>query len=515
MAKKYTNMFEITKDVEMYTLLRDGSQLNLSHLQPIAQNRWTWFVDNWKTLYTRFKSNANGDDEVTAALESMNREVQNYQLGNTANPLENLSKAIQFDPFISQISLQELSLSPDEAILRDTESQRVLGLDIESFEQMVDFIKKRTSIFSQTIGLGDATTAALYGISVEATKRSATISDLDIIAEFNNTKKYITGIIYDLKTRQKVSPNLLKTANDNIDPLSDVVIDTSYRSYVPVPFEISLQHMAKKYLNDASKWYELATVNNLQPPFVDESGTKLSLLAPAAVNNLIIPSSQKEHLYVGIKVSIGSYRIREETRIIEKIIVNDNGTMVLFLSGAQDLNKLKSAEGAFVRVYNPNTTRRNEFVLIPSSNEGFTITPSPTPSSDELRRLERAFINFGIDIARDLTTDDFLIDANGNFKFSSGYAAVKQAVMYTLRTTEGELPFHPSFGVTANIGDRFYGTTDEALLFGELLRSSLLSDTRFTNVVINRVSTTGSGIALSLLVSIQGLNDPIPLSFIS
>jgi hypothetical protein len=516
MAKKYTNMFEITKDVEMYTILRNGGALNLSHIQPIAQNRWTWFVDNWKTLYSRFVTNANGDDEVMLALSSMNREVQNYKLGNTTNPLESISKAIQFDPFISQISLQELKLTPEESILRDTESQRVLNLDIESFTQMIDYIKKTVSIFSQTIGLGDATTAELYGISLESKKkRTATITDLEQIQDLEKVRKYITGIVYDLKTRQKVTPNLLKIANQNIDPTSNVVINENYLSYIPVPFEISLQHMAKKYLNDANRWFELATVNNLQPPFVDESGTKLNLLAPAAVNNLIIPSDLKDRLFVGIKVSVGSYKIREETRIIEKIILNENNTMVLFLSGNQDLNKFKSSEGAFVRVYNPNTVRTNSFVLIPSPTAGFTTRPAPTPSNDDLRRLERAFINFGIDIARDMTTNDFIIDSSGNFKKAAGYPAVKQAVLYALKTTKGELPFHPEFGVTANIGNMFFGTNDEALIFGELLRETLLSDPRFNNVVISRVSTTPTGISLSLLVTIQGMNQPIPLSFIS
>jgi len=515
LSKKYTNMFEIIKDVEAYSYLRHGRILNLSHIQPIAQNRWTWFVSNWNSLFDRFKRNANGNSEILDSLSSMNREVQSYNLGNINNPLEVLSRTIEFDPFISQITLSELNLTPDELSLRDSEKLRLISLDIENFQQMVDFIKQRASIFSQEVGLGDATTSAIYGAKVQTPKRSANVSDITTIKNFNLTKKYITGILYDLKTRQKVAPNLIKIANNNIEPGSQVVLSDVFKSYVAVPFQISIQHMAKLHLGDVNLWFELATINNLQPPYVDEAGTKLPLLAPAAVNNLIISSSLKEYLYVGIKIAIGSFKVKEESRIIEKIIVNENNTMVIFVSGKQDLNKFKSSERAFVRVFQPNTIRTNDFILIPSTNDGTSTRPAPTPSNDSLRRLEKAYINFGIDVYRDIKTGDFVLDSSGNFKKAAGTDAIRQAVLYILKTSVGELPFHPDFGVSNNIGERFYGTKDEALEFSETLRSSIMNDDRFESVIINKLSTTGTGIALSLLVNIRGLREPITLSFIS
>jgi hypothetical protein len=85
--------------------------------------------------------------------------------------------------------------------------------------------------------------------------------------------------------------------------------------------------------------------------------------------------------------------------------------------------------------------------------------------------------------------------------------------MNVLRTQISELPFHPSYGVDTGIGDRFYGTTDEALIFAGLLRNTILSDTRFSDVHIESAEASGSSMSLKILVSIKGLESPIPLSF--
>jgi len=94
-------------------------------------------------------------------------------------------------------------------------------------------------------------------------------------------------------------------------------------------------------------------------------------------------------------------------------------------------------------------------------------------------------------------------------------ANVKQAVLNAFRTTQGELVFHPNYGINTNVGGQFFGTTDEALIFGDLLTKTLLNDPRFTDIKISNVSTTGTGISLSLLVKIAGSNVPVPLNFVS
>jgi hypothetical protein len=255
------------------------------------------------------------------------------------------------------------------------------------------------------------------------------------------------------------------------------------------------------------------TVNNLQPPYVDEAGERYLLLSPGASNNIIISSERRNDIHVGAKIGIGSYKVKEEARIIEKITYNSDNTMVLFLSGAVDLVKLKTSEAAFVRIYKPHTVNSGSFILIPSSLPTANL-PTTTPGSDALRRLDAPLLKFGVDLARS-PTGDISIDANGNLAMAAGLQNVRQAVLYHLKTTAGDLPFHPTFGINAAIGERYYGTRDEVMIFAQLLSDAVMTDPRFTGVMIQDIKATNTGMSITFLAQIAGLDAQIPLSFVS
>lgn len=512
---KYTNVFEVLADCDLYMAVRKGVNLNLSQLQSLARNRWQWIVDNWQlSLYERFKLAAMGDDTMEQTLEDMNSNVISWNLGNKRNPLELFENFISFGPYLELIPLSQLSLTTDERIFVAKETERVSNFVIEDFRAMVDFLQQEFSLDAFRIGLGDADGARQSGVLPIPKQKTATIFDLDRLSDGYDIIDFIEGIIIDLKNTTDKPPNLLDIANNNLDPSSGVKVIDAYRSAIAVPFEISLEHMAKKYMGSQDLFFELVTVNKLQPPYIDEVGEKLSLLAPGALNSVIVPGSRKDDMPVGTKIKIGSAKVREEARIIEKIQENTDGSLVIFLSGAQDLSKFKSSELSFIRVYKPHTVNSGSMILIPSVAEGGELSKY-TPKTDELRRLSSALLNFGVDILRDEKTGGLVCDSNGNFAYAAGMKNVRQAVLYALKTTQGELPFHPEFGVTTNIGGRYYGTIDEAVLFANTLRQSLLTDQRFDDIQVLGLNPTNTGISLSFLVKIKGLNAPIPLSFVS
>ncbi|MEM4379057.1 MAG: hypothetical protein QXL01_00020 [Thermoplasmatales archaeon] len=515
MAINYTNSFDISIDLLIYSSIRTGSQLTLGLLRPIAVNRYFWLAENWSVFYVIFKAAAAGDTILESALENLDRAIQGTKLGNKNNELENNAAYQTFFPLLNLINISDISLTPNEIILKDQEIDRVRKMEIDDFRNMLSFLKKTGALYSEQIGLGDSIAAKYRGTSVTPKRKNATIKDLVALDGNCEAIKLIEGIIFDLQMTQRNEPNLLQISNNNIELPSAVRFLDIYRSFITAPFEISLEHMAKKYLGSQDLWYELVTINKLKPPFVDESGEKFNLLAPAAINNCIIADSRKHDIPVGVSVGIGSFRFREEVRVIERVIENEDGTVVLFLSGKPDLNKFTTEHNAYVRIYSPGTTRTNQYIKIPLTSESPLLAKLGTPRDNELRRLDRALLNFGVDIARDEKTNDILLDSNGNFKKAYGLDNVRQAVLFALRTVRGELPFHPGFGVNLQIGDSFFGTTDEALLFGELIRGTLLRDSRFLDVQILNLATTGTSISLSLLVFIAGSSQPIPLSFVS
>lgn len=515
MSKNYIDFFDLYRDLDAYNSIRSNEQLTLAHIPAVAQNKWTWIVANWRGLKELFKEQADGEDQELQSLESFDADVMSYKLGNTKNnPLENKEKLKEYNKFLDQIVLSSLNLSPEESQAIGREIERIQSLDIEDFESMKKFMDRYISTKAMEVGLGDPMAAKLYGVQVIPKNRSATTQDVIELSYLQELVTIIENIMLDLKQRIKRPPNLLSAANNNMTADSGITISDSYLSFVTTPYEISLEHMAKLYLGSESLWYELVTVNNLKPPFIDEIGTKLNIVAPPAVNNLTISTSKKDEIFVGSKIGIGSYRYKEETRVVEKIVINENNTMLLFVSGNQDINRFLPSEGGFVRIYKPSTIRSGQFIKIPTNNPGVMSSSVPTPTSDVIRRLGAVLVNFGVDVLRDEKTNDFVLDANGNFKMAYGYTNVRQTALYALKTDTGELPFHPSYGVNQNMGEKFFGTADEAVVFSEAIRSSLLTDPRFSNVEISNLAATGNSINLSLNVYITGSNQPISLNFI-
>jgi hypothetical protein len=513
LAKQYLSVFEVLNDTTEWMSLSQGVALTLGNIKQLAAVRWPFIVSNFNTLSLSIATAANGDSSVLVPLEDLANVVASYNLGNTKyNPFASTNDFIKYNPILSLISLTTLQLTPAEAVVVNLEVQRIQKLGMPDFLDAAAFLRRQYALDAQVVGLGDPDADALMGIGPGTTQRAATIDDLVQLQQLIDLQQIIEGIVFNLGQTENKPPNLLAIANQNIDPASPVSIQNIYTSYTPIPFEISVESMAKKYLGTVDRWYELATINNLQPPYVDEVGVKYGLLAPGAANNVIVSTDSTDNISVGLKVRVGSYSQREESRVVEKIIKNPNNTSILFLSDIQNISRFKPLEGAYIRVYAPGTTREGEFIKIPSSGTP-TQSANPTPKSDELRGLDAAFIAFGIDIARDPITHDLQMDPNGNFKYAYGTQAIRNAVMNVLKTQISELPFHPTYGVDAGIGDRFYGTTDEALIFASLLRATILSDSRFSDVHIDSVDATGSSMSLKILVKVSGLESPIPLSF--
>lgn len=510
----YTTLTEVFIDTSLYFIHKKGGEISLGLLPSVAIRRWPWLVENYTEYRQRFEVISNGDFDLMKSLEDLDKFVDGYKLGNTKiNPFDTQGNFVNFKSFLELITFGEINPTVPEVTLRNNEMERISRLEEDDFRSMLSLLRKTTAIFAQDLGLGDDTANEILGLTARKKKKTPTVTDMIKISNLNKVHKFIEGFIFDKQQTQKRKPNIIRITQSNLTDDSGFRPYDIYQSYYPVPFEISLESMAKKYLGSVQKWYELVTINDLKPPFVDVQGIKYDLLAPAAQNNLIISSASKDEIGPGVKINIGSFKHKEESRVIEKVTFNDDDTMVLFLSGNPDLNKFSPKENAFVRIFQAGTVRPNSMILIPTTKSA-TAPSAPTPNSDEIRRLDRAFIEFGVDIAKDVKTSDFIIDANGNFKLAYGYNAIRQAVLNVIKTEKGELTYHPKYGVNMSIGRSYLGSLDDAAKIGDLIRSTILMDSRFEDAAITRISTTNIGASLQIGVKIKGFDQVIPLSFV-
>lgn len=514
--KSYTSVYQVFVDTQLYFISKKGGQLTLGLFPDIARERWSWFVANFGNLRSRFQSVASGNINLVSNLQDLERFVEGFKLGNTKlNPFDSEGNIIKFRLFLDTVPLNEIGLTPDEANQRAEELERVGSLVEEDFRSMLQLLRQRTALAAQDVGLSDADAEKFLGLDRRRKQRNARIKDLIDIAEINTLYKIIEGFIYDLQVSQKKPPNLLAKAQENLAPGSEFTPENVYQTYIPVPFEISLESMAKKYLGSVQKWFELVTVNNLKAPYIDEVGQKYNLIAPPSQSTVIINSAQSNAVAPGVRVGIGSSRFKEESKIIENITVNEDDTMILSLSGEGDLSRFLPSENGYIRIFAPGTVRNNSLILIPFTEASPTGPAKKTPSRDDIRRLEKAFIEFGVDIARNERTNDILFDSSGNFKLAFGLKAVRQAVRNTLKTNIRELPYHPNYGVNYSLGRSYLGSVDEAVQVGDLIRTGVLRDQRLEDAKINRIASTDRGASLQMAVKVKGIDDPIPLAFVT
>jgi hypothetical protein len=511
---KYYSTDQVYSDLLLYTILTKGADLTLDLFPRLCQSKWQWIVDSWDVkLYPSLLSQVQGDDNQVKALTSLANDVKVVQLGGTYNPFDDATRTVSYKSILSLIRLSTVPLTIGESTIVRTESERVSKLAISDFEEMTNYLRTNCAIASQRIDLGDEDGIAALGVSTVVAYRSHNIDDLYLLEAALDTADFIDGIIFAKKQELYTDPDLLTAANLNIDPDSGVSIQNSYLSAEAVPFESSLEEMALRYLGSKERWFELATINKLQSPYVDLTGNIVYLIAPGSGSIVRIPSTYKDYLPVGVKIQIGSARYVEEVRLVNKIITNNDGTMTLELSGENDLSKFTVTELSFVRVFKPNTVNDRSMILVPKE-----VSPSyprqQDPIINDLRLLDAAMLNFGVDAKRHELSGDLVVSAGGDLDITYGIPAVKQVVLYALKTSAGELPWHPEFGVPSNVGDVWAGTVDEGVVFARSIERSLMQDGRFAGVVLRDVKVTPSSIAMNFVVQIQGSNVLIPLSFI-
>lgn len=509
----YTSFYQVNLDLNLYIAIKTKQTLTLTMFPQLAIDRWSWIVSQWKQLNPRFTKFANGEHYYMNALIDMANSVESYLIGDKANALNSPDKFVLYSDFLDLITLNEMKLNIQEQNKVNEQVRIVSNFDITRFRAMLSFLKQQSVLTAMYLGLADATSAAQRGMALVAKKRNATFNDMQVMNNGIELEKFIEGIIVDLKNITGLPPNLLAAANNNIDPNSSVVINNNYLSYVSVVFSGTLQKMAQKYLGSVDQWYELVTVNNLKAPFIDDVGTKVPLLSSGSGNTIYISNAQQESVRVSSKVAVGSYRYREQIRIVEKVTDNKDGTLTVFLSGDKTLSSLSIKDKPYVRVYKPGTITTGSFILIPRNIIAVS-RKNPTPQSDLLKRMDNALLNFGVDIQRSEQTNDIIVDPSGNFQMAYGISNIRQAVLTVLRTEKGELPYWPSFGLPQTIGTRYFGTLSETQILSDVVSAAVKGDQRFQSVIVTDLNTAGNSVSMSLNAFVVGANNSIPLSFI-
>jgi hypothetical protein len=341
-------------------------------------------------------------------------------------------------PELAELNVDDLPMTEEQRQQLQAEIAASLDVSVDDIIGIRDQIQENIDSYVNTIGAWDANYNRTYGRSDSTTAaREPSREELDVIFAINDLTQALDQFVTYLRdqggaTRPRV------TSIEYIAGLAersgiDFVIP--YSKYaVPFPYGSSLERVALRYLGDANRWHEIAVLNGLRAPYVDEVGFELPLLVNGNQNEVSVTS--RDNLFIGQPVWLSSNTVRRESRRILGIRESGPGVFVLLLNGEPDLDRFTTAANAVVNAYLPGTVNSSQVIYIPGDG---------APSADPLLRLG------GIDWL--LTSDlDLVITPYGDNPLAVGLTSLTQAAMVAFKTPRGSLQQHPGWGMGLKVG---------------------------------------------------------------
>lgn len=371
-------------------------------------------------------------------------------------------------------------------------------------------IQNLTTLLADYFGAGSAEYNALFGYGVPQTNsQPMSIYQfllLDTLYEFIQGIAYLTATTQVADTEVQDSLNYVAgLANAQNIPFE---VPTS-KIYVPVPFGLNIEQIAARYLGDPQRWVEIATLNQLEEPYIDQTGFQLPLLSNAIGRQIIVSSN--ENLYLQQTIILKSTTQMQTARKIDNIIqLPNNGGFILTLSGEPNLDVFTIVDQAYMQAYLPNTVNSQQKIFIPSELAPpeypgqLNITPPAVSQNDPLTGLS------GVDL---LLTDsgDLVIDNNGDFLVSYGLTNLIQALRILFSTTLNSFLIHPEYGLGVTPGTSISDLNLQQLY--QQINSQITQDPRFAGVNNLQISADPPILSISLGVTLPNQSGVLPLSF--
>jgi hypothetical protein len=360
---------------------------------------------------------------------------------------------------------------------------------------------------SNVFGAGNALVNTLYGRGTPAT------SPYPMTVEQSEIVERLWDVIQVLDTL--TATNFLDTSRQ-LNPLqyvgaiaaaNGIAFNATSPSKiaVPVPFGLTIEQIADRYLDDASRYIEIVTLNKLRDPYIDEVGFTTPILSNG--ENRFVTVSDITNLYIGQVVTFSSTTTPPFTRNILNIQQLDTSLYLITVDGLADLDDLMTANNATMQAYLPGTLNSQNLIYIPSTLSAEVdngLNPPPLVADTAIVGLSK------VDI---LLTDDMDIAINqlGDFRYSAGVTNLIQAIKIKFSTELGSLFTHPQFGLSLSVGQ---STADLNLpLIYNQINTMITRDSRFSGVRRIQLGFANGALQISMDVGIANQNGVVPVTF--
>jgi hypothetical protein len=444
-----------------------------------------------------FASSGLGDISATGSSQ------QGLEDGNPAHEASRNSDD-SFE-FFKTVNPSTLSLPPHVQRKIDDESRRIRRLKREDFEERRDSVASVLTDFQDSVGLGNDTFSRVYGLTPKKQLREPNENDFDVVFALNATLLEMNRLVVSARiNRDEVSTIDYVAGLANRSGIAFTVPRSKF--LVPVPYAHTLEQISLLYLGTPDRWHEIATLNGLMAPYIDETGFSLPLVTNGNGNAITVADAS--NLYVNQPVWLSSVAVGRIKRRIVKIDPLGLGLVMVVVDGADDLEQFTVGAGSVLQGFLPNTVNSQQSIFIPSDEEvdedGFRLKSIPgVDYFDPLLRVG------GIDLLL-TSTGDLVITPDGGTRLAVGLTNIVQKVRLVIDTVRGSLLHHPDYGFPLQSGSSTAELSANDIL--KLTKGLFTNDPTFTGVESAAVLKDGPVCKITLSVGIAGTQQVVPIT---
>lgn len=425
-----------------------------------------------------------------------------------ANSLNNIfeNPSENFELF-NDLSLNALTLTPQQQQAIDDELERVRLITIEDLRTFRKELVSLSLQLTNNFGAGNDTYSNIYGLQTPKERDiPMTIEENEIVASiWESIQQYdilISTKQYDdlnVESPLEYVGGLANEAGIDFEQFPSKIL-------VPVPFGLTIEEIAARYMGDADKWIEIATLNNMRSPYIDEDGFTMSFLSNSEGRRFNVDNSS-DQLYLGQTIILKSDTVLPFSRkIIEIEKLSDNNYLIT-VNGEDNLDNLTTLDNASMQGYLPGTVNSQNQIYIPisePSEEDDRIFEIPFLEEENLTKLSK--IDF-------LLTDDndIAINSVGDFRLANGLTNLVQALKLKVITKKGTLLRHLDYGIGLEVGVSLADIENGSIV--DSLNSLVEQDERFSGIERLDIELKGPALKIDMAVNVANNSGIVPISF--
>ena len=520
----------LNQDVDSYLeVVREGIMLCKDSLgvaytvadfpQAIVKDTQSIVVSSWDQL----KNTATADDVLAAKFTALNNKTSSLNTLNnkdiSTGDVLSAQNAHQQDPtiagifndptrnldFFDSINLDALPTPPALKQRMNAEVQRVRALDLSYFiTQRENLLAQEASIINK-LGADGSTYNRIQGYNFSTTTSNRLRGkNIEILQAISEAIKALNTVIVQRRKQDQAIQNYsefyVNLANANGLNL------TQPTSKFPIPFPTgaSLQSLAVRYLGDVNRWMEIAAINGLKAPYVDEDGFTKNIIA--ATSGKLITVTDADDLYINQPIILTGTGLNPLSAKIKEINQITAAQTILTLD--VDATGYGVDQAAQMQAYLPGTVNSNMLIYIPSTETPRLITDSFKLGADISDQSVLSAIA-GVDFML-TTSGDLAITSRGDIRLAMGTDNLMQAAKLKLVTPLGSLLAYPGYGLGVEPG------TSSALVDAQAahnaLQQSFAQDPRYSGILASKINKLGSVFAINLVLGLPNTDTTLPLN---